>query len=323
MGRGWLESLPPRVARAFAPAAISNFFSVHLDQESKSSYARSGATGGGYILSKGVLSEATPATPGHIEVIVDGDPRLRATTTTKALELLLHHHQAPSGVSVEQTMQVPVGAGFGASAAAAVSAVYAAASALGIRASKEELAYHAHVAEILQRTGLGTVSVIYDAVGAGAITAPGGPGVSKFLHVSVPAGTRLVTAFLGPFKKSRALSDPRLVRTINRLGDEALRRVLSNPTLDQLATEGDRFSQALGLMTPGVKNLVDLARKTGAAHASQNMIGYSVHAAVRKEEAAKLARAFRASRLHPRVDTFEIGRTRAGVLSGRAPSRPR
>ena len=211
-------------------------------------------------------------------------------------------------------MGVPVGCGFGASAAAAISAVYAAAAATGLRLAKRDLAYYAHVADIVERTGLGTVSVTYDGIGAGAITRAGAPGISKFLNVHCPVGTRIVTASLAPYKKSDAISEPKAVRRINRLGDKALLKVAASPTLETLAAEGERFSEGLGLMTPEVRDLARLAKASGAAHASQNMIGYAIHALTTAARAEAVAAALRSSSPKPLVEVFEIGSQRAGVL---------
>ncbi len=256
----------------------------------------------------------------EIEIIVDDDRSYQAKTTRKALELLLaSHRHLGSQLVVEQTMGVPVGYGFGASAAAAISGVYASAAAMGLRLRKSDLAYHAHVADILEQTGLGTVSVAFEATGAGVKTKAGGPGVARFIKVRVPKGIRIVTASLAPFKKSDALSQPRIGRRINELGDAALSRVVSDPTIETLATEGERFSEQLGLTTTEDEILIDLAKAAGAAHASQNMIGHAIHALATKEKAGKVARALGESSLRPRVDTFEIGTESAHVFRARRP----
>ena len=303
---------------AFAPAAITNFFSVHYKPQAGGDLRKAGATGGGYILPKGVTSRVTVTEDGgegRVEVIVDGDPNYRATTTRKALDLLFADRGRPKGnLTIEQSMGVPVGYGFGASAAAAISAVYAAAAATGLRLAKRELAYYAHVADIVEQTGLGTVSVTYDGMGAGAITKAGAPGVSRFFNVECPGGTRIVTASLAPFRKSDAISRPSTVKRINELGDRALRTLEASPDIETLASEGERFSERLGLMTPEVRELAKLAKASGAAHASQNMIGYAIHALTTDARADAVAAALRDSSPKPWVEVFEIGKQRARVL---------
>jgi len=300
-----------RKAIAFAPAAITNFFEINYDSASPS-----GATGGGYILSKGALSFATVTENGGptLTTSVDGDSAYDARTTRRATNLLLSETRSRAKVDLEQQVQIPIGAGFGASAASATSAVYAVAAALGLRESRARLALCAHRAEIIEQTGLGTVSVIFDAVGAGAITKSGVPGKAKFITVDVPSDTLIVTAFVAPFDKKDALSSGPVSRRINELGHESLIAFLSDPTLDNLAKEGERFSSNLGLESVEVKKLIALAKGAGAAYASQNMIGYSVHSLVDQDRAPKVAEALR-QHGEVRVDLFEVGSRKAGPFA--------
>jgi len=252
-----------------------------------------------------------------LEVIVDGDSSYCARTTRKAVELLLTEYGPPTGKLVlEQSMGVPVGCGFGASAAAAISGVYAASAAMGLRVRKRTLAYFAHVADIVEGTGLGTVSVTYDNVGAGAITKAGAPGLSEFFKLRCPPGTRIVTASIAPYRKSDALSSPEIVKRISGLGDSALRRLRASPSFGTLASEGERFSEALGLISGEVRGLLNTAKASGAAYASQNMIGHAIHAITTEARADAVAAALRGSISRPLVGVFELGRRRARVLRG-------
>ncbi len=279
-----------------------------------------GATGGGYILSKGVVTKASMVNDGDkgMNIVVDGDKDYQARTTRRAIGLLLDRHgPLDSSLLVEQWMGVPVGCGFGASAASAISAIYAVAGALGLRLAKKDLAYFAHVADIVEQTGLGTVSVAYDAKGAGAITKAGGPGVSEFLNVKVPKGIKIVTASLAPISKSMALSDPATTAKIRKFGAESLKKVISIPTLEELGKQGERFGDLLGLMSSDDEALVRTAKQAGAEFASQNMIGHAIHSVVRKENVQRVAAALSAAPSRPRVDVFDVGSVRAGI--GAAP----
>lgn len=297
---------------AFVPSAITNFFEISYDGSS----TPTGATGGGYILSKGTTSAATVVSGKGISTRVNGDSAYDARTTRRSVGLFLSQvGRLDEGVMVDQWADTPIGSGFGASAAAATSAVYSVASVVGARMPKRELARFAHKAEIIEQTGLGTVSVVYDSVGAGAITVPGEPGVARFVAVKVPEETRIVTAYFAPYDKKAALSSRAMSERINRLGHVALERFLSDRRLDNLATEGEAFSRALGLESLEVKKAIRAAKAAGASHASQNMIGYSVHCLVDEERAPKVSKALRALGSGVRVDLFEIGRTRAGVLA--------
>ena len=250
---------------------------------------------------------------------MNGDRSYDARTTRRAVSLMLSElGEEGAGVTIDQRVDTPIGSGFGASAAAATSAVYASAAALGIRRPKSELATFAHRAEIMESTGLGTVSVVFDSVGAGAITVPGEPGVARFAAVSVPKETRVVTAYFAPYDKKDALSNRKMREKISTLGHQALQGFLSDPTLDNLASQGEWFSARLGLESAEVKKAIASAKGAGASRASQNMIGYSVHSIVDADRAAKVAKALGALGPRVRVDQFEIGKRKAGVS---APSR--
>lgn len=299
------------MAAAFAPSAITNFFEIKND----GSPGPIGATGGGYILSRGTTSVAKLVAGRGVTTCVNGDAAYDARTTRRAVTLMLAESgREEAGVRIDQKVDTPIGSGFGSSAAAATSAVYAVAAAIGIREPKRVLATFAHRAEILEQTGLGTVSVVFDSVGAGAITVPGGPGTARFVAVPVPKGTRIVTAFFAPYDKKDALSSPKMRKRINSLGRDALRTFLSDPSLDCLAEEGERFSSRLGLESVEVKKAIRAAKSSGASHASQNMIGYSVHSIVDPDRESRVLRAMEALGPGVRVDSFEVGRVKAGVL---------
>ena len=255
-----------------------------------------------------------PGKDRRVSTIVNGDSSYNARTTRRAVKLLLAGTNVRAKVALVQEVQTPIGAGFGASAASATSAVYAVAHAAGVAKSRAAVALYAHNAEILEQTGLGTVSVIFDAIGAGAITVSGEPGRARFVTVEVPNGTRIVTAFIAPFDKRDALSSRSVSQRINRLGHQSLLNFLSDPTLDTLATEGECFSGALGLESVEVKKLIGLAKSAGATYASQNMIGYAVHSVVGPDDADKVATALLQYSRDVRVDVFEVGTRRAGFV---------
>lgn len=309
----------PRAATAFAPATITNFFDVVYDGGGRPA----GATGGGYVLSLGVTTKVNQIRGVGVHIRVNGDSRYAARTTRRALALFASAFpEVKGGIDVEQRVDVPIGGGFGSSAASALSAVYACAAAARIRRPKRELARFAYRAEKEEQTGLGTVSVVYGHVGAGAIVSPGRPGEARYVTARVPKGTRIVTAFVGPFDKRDAFASPSVRRRVSSLGRRALQGFLSDPTLPCLASQGEMFSAGLGLESPVVKKLEATAKSAGALFASQNMIGYSVHCITDESSTVKVLRALRGR--GARVDSFEVGKKAARVLRptrrSRAPS---
>ena len=310
-----------KIAEAFAPAAISNFFASegpNLHFEREGDLSRVGATGGGFTLSAGVHSRVTllnGSSARRVRISVNGDPTYAARTTSLALRLLVESTRAKFDTLIlDQNVEVPIGHGFGASAASALSAVIAASSALGLHMSKERVAYFAHAADILAQTGMGTVSAIYDASGAGVMTRAGGPGVAEFLRVKVPGGLKLVTASLAPFQKRDVLSSNAMRSKVRRLGEVALRMFQADPTFQTLCGAGEWFARNLGLETEEVKSLIRLAKGNGAMHASQNMIGYAIHSVAREEDIAGLVTKLGSSSMLPWVQVYDFGASKADVI---------
>jgi pantoate kinase len=311
--------LQPKTALAFAPAVISNFFAIHVDSLSDNppDYAHAGATGGGFTLSRGVYTSAwaVRGSARAISVVVNGDPNYPTETTRRSVELLLDRAGGPAHtLELVQTVEVPVGTGFGSSSASALSAVMAVAAALDLPFNKAEVASFAHQAEIVRRTGLGTVSSTYDQAGAAIITRAGGPGIARVEKVDVPRGLRVVTASLAPLTKEGLLSSPRMRGKVNRLGDAALERA-SDHRIESLLAAGQEFGQGLGLSSRAVKTLISISMKKGAIGAGQNMIGNAMHAVVRDEDSEKLMRALASTSSKAKVDSFRIGGRTARVLA--------
>jgi len=278
-----------------------------------------GATGGGFVLSKGVYTTAALSkgtSPLEIAVTVNGDPSYDARTTRRAIELLLRDGRVKTGsLHINQRVQVPIGSGFGASAASALSGVLATARAADLPLPESRVAYAAHVAEIQCGTGLGTVSAIFRGSGAGAITSAGAPGVAKFLRVRVPKELRIVTASIASYSKRRVLASVAMRERVNSLGEDALLTFERNPTIETLAESGERFAEGLGLETKELKHLIRVAKQNGALWASQNMIGEAIHCIIKKKDAKKASTDLSGAGSRPRVDLLDFGTEKAGVAS--------
>ncbi len=305
----------PRVsASAFAPGVISNFFSVHGEGLSSDppDLERVGATGGGFTLSRGVTSRVVLGTEPGVRVTVNSDTGADASTTIKAVELLLASTGIEPMLEIHQIVDVPVGFGFGSSSASSLSAVMAANEALGMGLGREEVALFAHSAEILCGTGLGTVSSTYRHTGAGVVVAAGAPGRAVVRRVRVTPRAKVLAAWL-PWMKKPKLSPADLPR-INELGRRAL-EVATNPlTLERLLRAGELFTEGAGLQSDEVRALLDAARSVGALGAAQNMIGQGVHVIVREEDALSSMRRLRSSSPRAGLAVFGIGGAPARVL---------
>lgn len=252
-----------KFARAFAPAHISGIFIIDLKKDA----SRSGSMGCGICLEEGVTTKVRAAK--KTSVLINGAVA-EAPTTLTVLKLLAYRH-----VLVETALELPVGSGFGASGAGALSTALALNEALSLRLTLSDLAKAAHVAEIKNRTGLGDVTgqtfggvVIREKAGA-----PFSVNIDK-----IPCGERKISwVSFGGISTKSVLSDELKKKAINKAGKTGLKELLKKPTLENFFRQSCRFSKEIELMSPGAKDAIEAVEAKGGL-ASQAMLGDTVFA---------------------------------------------
>jgi pantoate kinase len=297
-----------RRAKAYSPAGLSGLFSTHT--EASDPY-RKGARGAGIALSKGawVAVEVEESDRLSLECYLNG-----AKAELGLVKRLLHRILPRTGtdrgcrVVVRQEVEVPTGGGLGTSGACALATALALAKALGARMSYYELAREAHLAEIEEGTGLGTVSGLV-AGGIVMVLEPGAPGYDRVDRILADPDLLVVVGFFGPVSKREALSRADL-RVVDRLGLEALARLKREPTVEAFIRECKWFAERSGYMSERVKAGIEAAERAGAVGASQAMIGETVFALVYEEYAEGVRKALDALGAQALVSRIEWGPAR-------------
>jgi pantoate kinase len=255
-------------ARAFAPGHVTGLFSPAL--HARDPRAR-GSVGAGIVLDAGVFAEARYDPTGPRRLRVSGAPRRRYPISTETASRLFS--EARGTLSVRLEHQLPVGQGFGTSAAGAAATALAVARLFGRRRG-EALAV-AHLADLFGGGGLGGVAAI-----------AGGGGVEFRLRAGVPPWGRVVrrplrgTIFLGiagaPLPTAGILRDPRARRRLEGAAEE-LPRLLARPDVDAFWNASERFTDRAALAPPALKRILRALRDRGA-WAAQAMFGRSFFA---------------------------------------------
>jgi pantoate kinase len=252
--------------RAFAPAHITGFFEIHENSDPR----RKGSTGCGIVLNGGVETTVKPCGTGDRTVVTLNGSETEARTTHTVVKML-----ANKPVLVESTTDIPVGCGFGASGAGALSTAYALNQALSLDLTANQLAETAHVAEVTNRSGLGDVT----AQSHGGIvirTSPGAPGYGKVDRIS--AGEyRLFCIVLGEISTKSVLEDLHMVQQINSAGRSALKALLKKPSIKNFMALSRDFSVDTGLLSSHALDVVEAVEAAGGM-ASQAMLGDTVFA---------------------------------------------
>ena len=286
-----------RTARAFSPAGISSFFEIcdtAPDGKPIRDLERVGSRGGGFVVDQGVLTEVslTESERSSIQVFINNKPAPRAETTRTAANTLLEKAHKHCEVNIRHRVDVPIGAGYGSSAAGALSAVLALGRAMATNLTAFQAGKIAHAAEVKCQTGLGTVGPV--ALGGCVVTVePGAPGYAAIDRIPTMAEHRIVTGYYKPILTKKILKTAAIRRKVNKNGRETVDRILADPSPENFMRASREFAKKAGFATLTTEKLVEAAEKAGAIGATQNMIGEAVHALTTVHNAQRIAEVFR------------------------------
>jgi len=261
-------------AVAFAPGHISGFFEPVYNEQDMS---RTGSRGAGVNVSLGAVSEVVvkSAVKQDFEIYVNGR-KSNAPVIRLALKYLLGEQKFK--VFVRTNLGLPVGQGFGMSAAGAVSATFAVAKILGFSAAEAMKA--SHFAEVQLKTGLGDVLACCFG-GVEIRKTPGLPPWGVIEHI--PGNFELVLCVVGKRMDTRKiLLDPAKASGIVNYGKYCTKKLLENPSVENLFSLSQVFADKTNLMDKRVFDAVKVANQFGMA--SMCMLGNSVFAMGKTKE---------------------------------------
>lgn len=253
-------------SRAFAPAHISGIFIIDIKKDP----IHSGSMGAGICLEDGAVTTVHPVEKTEKTTInINGEVN-HATTTLSAIKLL-----TKKPVLVETTLSVPIGAGFGASAAGALSTALAMNKILSLNMTFNDLAKAAHVAEVKNRTGLGDVA----GMTCGGIDIRKHAGIPPIGSLdSIPCSDEIISwVCFGEISTKSVLSDDIKKKSINKAGRLRLKELLKKPTIDNFFIQSCAFAKEIDLMSPQVRDAIEAVEAAGGI-ASQAMLGNTVFA---------------------------------------------
>lgn len=254
-------------AIAFAPGHISGFFEPVFSQD----ISRTGSRGAGISTSLGAVSEVkVDASTKQVFQISVNNKLVSDPVTELTLKYLLG--QTPVHVTVNIKLDLPIGQGFGMSAAAALSTGIAVAKTTNL--TNNDAIKAAHFAEVQLKTGLG--DVIASAFGGIEIRkSPGLPPWGIIEHI--PGDYELVLCVVGDKLDTKTvLNDKTRAAKISDYGKLCVKKILENPSIENFFYLSNLFTKKTGLANEKVLKTINSANKCG--NASMCMLGNSVFA---------------------------------------------
>ncbi|MDH7563899.1 MAG: hypothetical protein QHH24_03320 [Candidatus Bathyarchaeota archaeon] len=284
-------------AEAFSPAGISSFFEICDTAENGnpiSDLEKVGARGGGFGIQKGVTTHihVSEAKSNSIQVFINNKISPEAKTTKTVARTLLDKASRKYHILIKHKVEVPIGAGFGSSAAGALTTALALSKALDLHLTYNQLGRIAHAAEVKCKTGLGTVGPLM--LGGCILTVePGAPGIAVIDRIPITEDYVIVVGIYGPIPTVDVLSSSEKRAAVNKWGRKTLEKILAEPSLENFMKCCYSFAVQAGFMTEKLQKLVSLAEQSDAIGAAQNMVGDAVHALTTSDNAERVAQAFK------------------------------
>ncbi|MCX6694301.1 MAG: GHMP kinase [Methanomicrobiales archaeon] len=251
-------------ARAFCPGHISGYFMPVLGDD----VVTSGSIGAGVVINEGVTVEVSPAKATNVTIIRD-DPRTglhQVTSGSPPVKTLLE--LCGVRASVTTWCHLPIGAGFGLSAAAVMATATSVDAVFSLGIGEERCAELAHHAEVVNRTGLGDATACQgggrDCRKSAGIHAP----VIRSFDMDEP----LLALSFADLPSPSVLSSPDTLARVTRAYPGRCPR----DPYDLMALSR-RFAEDSGLIPPEVRTVLTACDRS-AVMASMTMLGCGVFA---------------------------------------------
>jgi pantoate kinase len=256
----------------FVPGHITGFFTIEDHEVS----LKKGSCGAGFLLSKGVRT--TVEESNELEINVNqGD----STVIDEVLGIL----EIDTNFKITQDIQLPIGAGFGTSAASAFSLTLALNDFLELNYPLELCGQIAHMAEVNLGGGLGDV-IAQTGKGMVLRTEPGAPGIGKI--ESFEEDVFIGWKSFGTIDTSSVISNPHKKEVISDVGLKYLEFFEEKSSLRNFLDFSYKFADETKLMSGEVKDLVDyLNSLDDILGSSMAMLGNTVFAFASDESALK------------------------------------
>ncbi len=249
--------------KAFVPSHITGFFAAKRQEDP----LKSGSIGCGLCLSLGATTSVQAAE--ETEILLNGQ------ITEAPVSGFVVEKLARSPVRVKTQLDMPLGAGFGASGAGALGAAYALNAYFDLGLTANGAASIAHVAEVSNKTGLGDV-IAQNTGGLVVRLEAGAPGIGVVDRIPVQP-LKISYVVRGPISTKEVLSDQKAMQEINHAGEAALKELLKRPTIKDFMLLSRRFTSQIGIASDWALDAIEAVEAAGGM-ASMIMLGDSVFA---------------------------------------------
>ena len=236
-----------------------------------------GSTGVGLSISEGVVCEIKPDKRNKSRTLLNGE--IYQGTSTDPILCFFEKEGYRETFQIDYYSKLPVGAGFGTSAAASLSLAIALNNHFGSGFNLVQLGNWAHITEVRGKTGLGDVSGILSS-GFEWRKKPGSPDVGTTIQLetinSELIGSPIFVASNGPIHTKSVLGSREKMSKINKIGREVLKNISRNITLKELLNYANFFSKHVDVHSTDIKKRMNDYREKEGGMGAMVMIGETI-----------------------------------------------
>jgi pantoate kinase len=272
-----------------------------------------GSRGAGISLS---AMGKTSITSEHLEgikepvcdIFINGEQlNEQAETTNYIFEYVKNMINEPIKIRISHEFELPVGCGYGASGSGALGTIFGLNNLLNLKLSEFECGKIAHISEVINQTGLGTICGLLCS-GLCALKEGGYP--CNFEKIAVPKDIRVICTSFGEIPTKSILSDPHFDSKIKAVGGAVLKKFIKNPNIYTFLKYSREFTdktQMLDLLDlDKTKNLINTLNKEDIIGASMNQLGRSAFAVAKKRDIKDVLEIFKSYQATEKIFILKI-----------------
>ena len=254
---------PISISKAHSPGHVTGFFEPQLSVNISGDELQRGSKGVGFCINRGILSTVKifEADTSSYDITVSGYPSGSNEVSKWVIRYFLDLVDRPLHISVTHNSDIPIGFGLGASGAGALSLSYALNEALELGMTKESAAQIAHKAEIVCKTGLGTVMSEFTG-GFDIRTASGAPGIGSARKIPVE-NYKAIILCIAPISTKMVLSSNEDREFMSKLGGKMMQSFMGSPTIDNFLRVSYEFSNSIQFIDYSCRLGMKLLRSAG------------------------------------------------------------
>lgn len=240
--------------KVFVPAHITGFFSII----NNSNPLKKGSRGAGIVLNKGVkttIKENNTSNDTIIKIngVID---EYNAVITSEVLNLLKKSFNIETPLSINHEIELPIGCGFGTSAACALATSMATSKLLNLPLNFNQIASIAHCAEVNLGTGLG--DLIAEANGGIVLRLKEGPpGYGEIKKINDDS-LYVLSKVVGDIDTSSVIENPEYIKKINSAGEGMLNKLNKDFTAENFMKLSYDFAKKTSLISNEVQEIINI-----------------------------------------------------------------